>query len=863
MAVGIWARAFEAARALPVSGRCTDVVDAVSAHGTALLVAPPGTGKTTLVPLALAAARDGGRVVVAQPRRIAARAAAARMAALTATELGDLVGYTVRDERRVGPATRVEVVTTGVLLQRLLRDPDLPGVAAVVLDECHERHLDADLALAFTVDVRAGLRDDLWLLAMSATPDVPTISAALAPAAATGDVPLVHVAAATHPVDVRHAPPPAPPRPPGPGNRVDPALLDHVAGVCADAWRGGDGDVLAFLPGRREIEHVADEVRRMLPPAAVVATLHGGMGSGEQDAVLRPGDAGRRVVVASAVAESSLTVPGVRTVVDAGLARIARHDPARGLDRLVTLPVSRASADQRAGRAGREGPGTAYRCWPATDHHRLPEQPEAEIAVGDLTPAALALAAWGCPDGRGLSLPDPPPAGPFAAAAALLRGLGATDERGVITPHGRALARIGAHPRLAHALLVGAALVGGRQAAEVIAALDDEVSSSRGLRDEPDLARRIRALRDGTGGTSSARQRWQAEARRLHRGLTQPQPGPDGAPRVDPVEAVGPVAALAYPDRIARRRDDGDTYVLTGGSSARLPAGSAHAGSAWIVVVDAVPPRPGATAMTARVVASVDEASAASAGRHLLEDRLEVTWSDGDVRARRVRRLGVVVLSDTPATQVPDRLRADAVRDGLRREGLALLRWTPPATSLRQRLAACHRWRPQEWPDVGDDALVGDTGWLQPGLDRCRARRDLERLDVLAALRALVPWQAAAAGGLDALAPERVAVPSGRLVALDWSDPDRPVLPVKLQECFGWGQGPRVLGGEVAVVLHLLSPAGRPLAVTADLESFWAQGYPQVRAQMRGRYPKHPWPEDPWAAPPTARTAGALRRDGR
>ncbi|MFN8076209.1 MAG: ATP-dependent helicase HrpB [Kineosporiaceae bacterium] len=860
MAVAVWDQGLRAGGDLPVAGRLAEVVACLERSGRALLVAPPGTGKTTLVPLALARALAAGAaegaVVVAQPRRLAARAAAARMAALTGTAVGDVVGVTVRGERRVSARTRVEVVTTGVLVNRLLRDPELPGVAAVVLDECHERHLDADLALAFAVDVRAALREDLWLLATSATPDVSVLTTALAPAGA-GPVPVLEVSAPTHPVEMRWAPPPAPPQHAGGRNQVDPGFLDHVAAVAVAAHEERRGDVLVFVPGLREIEHVAAAVRAGAADVDV-RVLHGGLPAGVQDAVLRPGEH-PRVIVSSAVAESSLTVPGVRVVVDAGLSRQSEHDPGRGLARLVTTRVSRASAAQRTGRAGREAPGVGIRCWAATDHHRLPDHPQAEIMIGDLAPAALALAAWGLPDGSGLALPEPPPAGRLAAARAVLGALGAVDADGRPTPRGRAHLRLGVHPRLGRALLDAAPFVGVAAAAEATAALDDEVAGARGLRAGDDLAAAVRRLRRGEAPGEVVR-RWRQETQRLSAAAASLPGTGDGGARPSSLDAVGLVAALAYPDRIARRREEADSYVMTSGPQVELAAGSALEGSPWIVVVDAVPRGSG---LHCRTAVAIDEAVALQAASALHETRVSAVWADGDVRARRRRSLGAIVLEDVPA-EVEPALRAAAVADGLRRDGLGLLRWSDAATAFRQRLAAAHAWRPQRWPAVDDDALLADLQWLEPALGRCRSRADLARIDVLACLKGLLPWDATVTGpgSLAEAVPESLQVPSGRRVRVDWSDPLRPVLAVKLQECFGWARGPRVLGGDVGVVLHLLSPAGAPLAVTGDLESFWESAYPQVRAQMRGRYPKHPWPEDPWRAPATARTAAALRRAG-
>ncbi|GHJ15642.1 ATP-dependent helicase HrpB [Micromonospora sp. AKA38] len=860
---------------LPVRPVLPALVEALRATGAGVLVAPPGTGKTTTAPLAVADAVTG-RVVIAQPRRVAARAAAHRMAALLGERVGDRIGYAVRGERRSGPRTRVEVVTTGLLVRRLHHDPELPGVDAVLLDECHERQLDADLALAFSVEARATLRPDLWLLAMSATPQADRFAALLG---GGGPAPVVRAEAALHPVDRVWAPPPRPIAPPGAG-RVDPALLDHVAATVRRALRERAGDVLVFLPGAGEIAAVAGRLADLRDTVAVLP-LHGRLSGAAQDAALappsgrgtaHPGTVRRRVVLATAVAESSLTVPGVRVVVDAGLSRVPRTDLARGLGALVTVPVSRAAATQRAGRAGREAPGAVYRCWSEATHARLAPQPEPEIATADLTGFALELAAWGAPDGSGLALPDPPPPAALTVARETLATLGAVDADGRITSRGRAIASVGAHPRLARALLDGVQRVGADRAAEVVAVLADE--SSGGMGD--DLPARWRRLRAGTDPAATAR--WRAEVRRLRAALpartadSRPETGATtgqpphrpagdlgGRPERLPDDlAAGLLAGLAYPERLARvRRPGGSAYLMAGGTAAELAAGSGLAGSTWLAV--AVADRsPGAPAARVRLAAPVDEATAREAGAALLRDGREVAWSGGEVVAREVVRLGAIELVDRPLAAPEPELVAAAVLDGLRQEGPGLLRWTPEATALRHRLAFCRQALGDDWPDVSDAALLAAApGWLGPELGRARRRADLARVDVATALRRLLDWRQAAR--LDELAPERLPVPSGSRIRVDYADAAAPVLAVKLQETFGWRDVPRIAEGRVPVLLHLLSPAGRPVAVTADLASFWRTGYPQVRAELRGRYPRHPWPEDPTTAEPTRRASPRRR----
>ncbi|WP_199824802.1 ATP-dependent helicase HrpB [Cellulomonas timonensis] len=831
---------------LPVLASLPALIDAVRARGTAVVQAPPGTGKTTLAPPALALAVSG-RVVVAQPRRLAARAAAHRLAGLLGEPVGQTVGYAVRGERRSGPATRVEVVTTGVLLRRLQRDPELAGVGAVVLDECHERNLDADLTQALLVDVRANLREDLVLVAMSATVEASRTAALI------GDgspAPVIETPAALHPVDELWRPPPPRIR------RVDergvtPAFLDHVAASVRQALAEREGDVLVFVPGAGEVNGVA---RRLAGVEADVRPLHGRLPHREQDLALARGPR-RRVVVSTAVAESSLTGPGVRIVVDAGLARQPRTDHRRGLAGLVTVNVSRAGAEQRAGRAGREGPGAVYRCWSQAEHAQLAEHPEPEIMTADLTAFALELACWGSADGAGLALMDAPPPAAMSVAHSTLRALGAVGPDGRVTDRGRAIARVGADPRLARALIDAAGTVGARRAAEVVAMLSADVRAPGG-----DLVAALRSLR--RGGPEARGSGWLDEVRRLERALpgagaravaAEGHAAPQGL--TDDV-AVGLVVALAHPDRVARLRPGGSAYLMASGTGATLPAEhSPLHGIEWLAVADA-DRGAGRRDATIRSAAPIDEDLAIRAAQALRRDEETVAWSDGQVVARRTSRLGAIELRSARLVDPPADLVVAAVREGLDREGLAMLPWTDAAVGLRQRLAFLRSALGEPWPDVGDDALLARVDdWLGPDLARVRGARDLQRLDIRGALRRLLPWPAAAR--LDELAPERLEAPSGSQVRLDYSG-DQPVLAVRLQEAFGWRRTPRVADGRVPVLLHLLSPARRPAAVTADLESFWRTGYPQVRAELRGRYPKHAWPQDPWTAEPSR----GVRRGG-
>lgn len=822
---------------LPVRPVLAQVTDAVRGRGVAVLVAPPGSGKTSLLPLALADALPG-TIIVAEPRRLATRAAANRLADLLGEPVGERIGYAMRGDRMGSARTRVEVVTTGLLVRRLQREPDLPGVSAVVIDECHERHLDADLALAFCVDVRANLRADLAVVATSATPDTAAMTRALD---ADADVAVVTAEAALFDVELVWAPPPQP-TPLLPGARVDPRLLGHVADVTRRALAEGGGDVLVFVPGEAEIATVT---RRLAGVEVAVLPLFGRQSRAEQDRVLTPSHT-RRVIVTTAVAESSLTVPGVRAVVDAGLSREPRTDHARGLGTLVTVRVSKSAATQRAGRSGREGPGRVYRCWSELEHTHLEEHAAPEIRTADLAGFALDVAAWGAPGGKGLALLDSPPAAALDAATGLLHDLGALGTDGRITERGRELAAIGAHPRLARAVLDGAPLVGAARAREIVALLSEDRAGGR----TDDLSVAWRALRADLDGAATAR--WRDEVRRLGRGGLPATSLPDDL-------AIGALVALAFPERLARARGtDSTSYLMVGGTGAALTPASPLRGSGWLAI--AVADRPvGRADARIRSAVPVDEPTALSVAGPLLRETEEIRWGGGGLVARRVTSLGAITLSETTITD-PDPLAVTAaVRDGLSVSGLDILPWSPAASDLRERLAFCHAWLGAPWPAVDDAALLADLDrWLGPDLLRVRRTRDLNRVDLLTALRRLLPWPQAAR--LDELAPDRLSVPSGSRVRVRYDGAEPPVVAVKLQETFGWTRTPAFADGRAAVVLHLLSPAGRTVAITADLASFWVQGYPQVRADLRARYPRHPWPDDPLAAVATARAAPRRRR---
>lgn len=873
-----------------------DLAEALGAGGTAgaaVVQAPPGTGKTTLVPPLLAnilladiagsavTGKERPRVIVTQPRRVAARSAARRLAALDGSGLGDRVGYTVRGESQAGPGTIIEFVTPGILLRRLLADPGLETAGAVILDEVHERGLETDLLLGMLIEVRE-LRDDLTLVAMSATLDAPRFAALIGGAGTGGGpngrpdggrpAPVVDCPSALHPLTVDWAPA-AMPRLDGRG--VTRAFLDHVADTAAsshaDALAGDPAiDALVFVPGAWEVSYVASRLRARLAagisaagvPGVEVLELNGQASPVEQDRAVSGREPGGppRIVVSTALAESSLTVPGVRLVIDSGLSRELRRDANRGMSGLVTVSCSRASAEQRAGRAARQGPGRVVRCYEQKAYGAAPAHPTPEIAAADLTGAALVLACWGSPGGRGLALPDAPPQGAMDDAIEVLRELGAIGPDGLATDVGKTLARIPADPRLARALLDGAAAVGHRAAAEAVALVAGDQRAPGA-----ELTGSLATLR--TGKDPAAR-RWAEDVRRMEAIARQERSGvglsltaPSLPSTASPAEALGFVVALAFPDRVARRvpGTGPERYLLTSGTRAGLPAGSPLAGHDWLAVAEVSRAEGRDAAGTGAVIRSAaplaaDAAEAAAS--HLMSDTVEADFTQGRVTAKRERRLGAILLSSTPVRPTIDDGRA-AVARALAKEGLGTIGWSPAADALRRRLALLHRELGDPWPDVSEPALLARLDeWLAPELEALAGGAATRGIDLGEPLRRLVPWPEAAR--LGELAPEWLEVPSGSRVRIDYPDAaddgGRPVVAVKLQECFGWAETPRMAGGRVPVLFHLLSPARRPLAVTDDLASFWSGPYAQVRAEMRGRYPKHPWPEDPWTAPATART---------
>jgi ATP-dependent helicase HrpB len=810
---------------LPIEAALPALRQALIEHSSAVLEAPPGAGKTTLVPLHLLAEPwlDDRRILMLEPRRLAARAAAMRMAQLLGENVGGTVGYAMRFERRTSRSTRIEVVTEGLLTRYLQRDAALAAYGCVIFDEFHERSLDADLGLALCLDVQESLRPDLKLLVMSATLDGTAVAGVL------GTAPVVRSEGRLFPVRTEHLG----------GDSAGPIEL-RIARAVDLALGASSGSILAFLPGAREIRRTASLLESRLGPAGPPAQpLYGDLSRVEQDAAIRPG--GRRIVLATNIAETSLTIEGVSVVIDGGLERRARFAPRTGMSRLVTVPISRASAEQRKGRAGRLGPGLCYRLWPIEEDRGRPAQRPAEIEEADLAPLALELAAWGVREPGALRLPTQPPAGTFAQARGLLQELGALDRNGSITAHGRAMAELPLHPRLAHMVLRAQAhgMVG---TAVAVAALLSGRDPDRD-RSDSDLGRRLDLVRAGSEGAHVLRQLGRAMGSAI------------GASRA---EEVGAVASLALPDRLAQSRPDrAGAFRLANGRGASLDPADPLAGEAWLAVADLEDS--GAEARI-RLAAALSFAQLEMLHGDRFSDDTEIRFDPREeaVIARRVIRLGALVIKEQPPLDADPASVAAVLAEAVRARGLDRLPWSDAARQLQARVALLRRADPQAWPDLSDAGLLaGLADWLGPELFGLRRLSEVAGLDLHAIL--LRRLDHAQRQALERLAPAQLAVPTGRRHAVDYTA-DPPVLAVKLQELFGLAATPTVNGGRTPVTLRMLSPAQRPVAVTADLAGFWRTGYPAVRKELRGRYPKHPWPEDPLTVPPTHRARAAAPR---
>ncbi|TVS11074.1 MAG: ATP-dependent helicase HrpB [Wenzhouxiangella sp.] len=812
--------------AFPVDILIPELLGELEQRNTVLVAAPPGAGKTTRVPPALLATSwlGAGKVLMLEPRRIAARSAARFMARERGEPVGQTIGYRTRLDTRVSNLTRIEVVTEGILTRMIQSDPALAGVGCVIFDEFHERSLHADLGLALVREAQQALRPDLRLLVMSATLAVEPLKRAL------DDPLLLQASGRSHPVELRYRPP----------VRAR-ALVDHVVATISHALDQDSGSVLVFLPGAGEIRRVAAALGERLPADVRLCPLYGQMSPEAQDAAVAPAPDGRRkVVLATAIAESSLTIEGIRVVIDAGLQRRPRFDPNSGMSRLITETVSRASAEQRAGRAGRLEAGVCYRLWSEGEQARLRPHTPPEIEQADLAPLVLELACWGARDPADLTWLDPPPAAHWQQAVDLLVALEALDNAGAATAHGRALLEPGLHPRLAHMLLRGRELGCAGAAAELAALLSDRDLLPPGS--GSDLALRVQALHRAWPGVSRGRRnaaRQLADA--LSRGSGDAPPARTGS--------IGKLLAFAFPDRIARSRGGRGRFLLSNGRGASLPEDDPLAGEEWLVAAEL-----DGKARDSRIflAASIthEDIEAVLGRRIRVEETADWDEARGRVVARRRRLLGALVLQETELERPSAAVHEAGLLAAIRSRGLDRLAWTESTRQWRARVACLHRLWPDEWPAVDDAALLRSLpDWLGRFVHGARSWREIENLDLRPALRSLIEpgrWQA-----LDELAPAAMLLPTGRKVALDYTGQGGPVLATKLQSVFGWTATPTVARGRVPVVLHLLSPAGRPLAVTSDLASFWANAYPEVRKDMRGRYPKHPWPEDPLSAPPS------------
>jgi ATP-dependent helicase HrpB len=829
---------------LPIDSVLPELRRVLADGVSAVLQAPPGAGKTTRVPLALLDEPwlRGKKIVMLEPRRLAARMAAGYMSEQAGSRVGGSVGYRIRRDTKVSRETRIEVVTEGVLTRILRSDPALEEYGLVIFDEFHERSLPGDLGLALTLQAQQLLRPDLRILVMSATLDGAPIAKLL------GDAPIVTSEGRAWPVETKWLPRPK-------EQRVEAAVANAVRRALDEI---PDGDILAFLPGAREIRAAASMLgsgaHDPRPTTLDVLPLFGDLRQDEQDKAIRPSSPGRRkVVLATSIAETSLTIEGVKVVVDGGMSRVPKFSPRIGMTRLTTVRVSRASADQRRGRAGRLGPGVCYRCWSESEEQMLTARGAPEILEADLAPLALDLAVQGVTPGELPWLDAPSPAA-YAQAVELLKELGALDDMGRITAHGREVADFGIHPRLAH-MLLKAGESDGADKADGSAVLACQLAALLGERDilrgaggppDPDLTLRVEVLAGrrtsdvDEGGVHRVLQEAKALASAL--GITSAPSAPSALSAT--------LLALAYPDRIGKRRPgQSERFLLRNGLGAYTSAPSL-ARAEWIVAaeLDGDPKE-----SKIYLGAALTEEEVVELYADQIETVDEVTWDVGaeKVVAKRLERLGAIILSEKPVKDPDPQAVSEAVVAALARQGLTLLPWRDDAVELRARLAFLHEIDAR-WPDVSDAALQARADeWLAPHLIEIRKKGDLAKLDVAGLVMGILDWEQRRK--LDDLAPTHLEVPSGSRIRVDYTDPKAPVLAVKLQEVFGWLDTPRIGGGKVPVTLHLLSPAQRPVQVTKDLANFWKTGYFEVRKDLRGRYPKHPWPDDPLTATPTKR----------
>ena len=810
-------------KSLPIDAALPALAAALSGNDAAVLVAPPGAGKTTRVPLVLLDepwAKDK-KILVLEPRRLAARAAAARMASTLREQVGDTVGLRVRFDSKVTKRTRIEIVTEGVFTRMILDDPSLDRIAAVLFDEFHERSLDADLGLALARDAQLGLRPDLKLLVMSATLDGARVAALL------GNAPLVESEGRAFPVETRYL-----------GRDPRAPIERQVADAVERALRAESGSLLVFLPGAGEIRRTEELLKeRVREPNVDIVGLFGALDAREQDRAISPSPAGRRkVVLATSIAETSITIEGVRVVIDSGLARVPRYEPDVGLTRLETVRVSRAAADQRRGRAGRTEPGICYRLWDEPQTGSLEPYTRPGILSADLSSFALDLAQWGAADSGQLAFLDAPPQAALNEAKTLLGEIGAIDEMGRVTDEGRTLRALPLPPRLAR-MVVDAAIQGAGETAAAIAA----VLTERGLGgNDVDLGHRLENFqRDRSRRAEDARamvRRWAATA---------------GNKRKDDEHSPGSLLALAYPDRVARNRGSGGSFVLANGRGGMIDPASSLAREPYLAVAELA----GAAAAGRILLAApitLEEIEQIFSDR--IEDRESVTFdaTSASLRARRVRRLGALILSEQTRTVTPNSESARLLAEGIAAIGVGRLPWSKAQLQLRDRVMFLRRAEGDEWPDLSDRALASTVAeWLAPFLTGKTSLQQIGADDLAAALDALLPWSLRKR--LEAEAPTHFAAPSGSQVPIDYEAEGGPKLSIRVQELFGLAVHPTIAGGRVPLLIELLSPAHRPVQMTRDLPGFWRGSYKDVRTDLRGRYPKHPWPDDPLSAPATRR----------
>ncbi len=823
---------------LPIDAVLDQLARTLAGHNAAVLVAPPGAGKTTRVPLALLDApwARGKKIIVLEPRRIAARASAERMAHTLGERVGETVGYRVRFGSKVSRATRIEVVTEGIFSRQILDDPELTDIAAVLFDEFHERSLDADLGLALARDAQTGLREDLRILVMSATLDGARVAKLL------GDAPVISSEGRAFPVETRYL-----------GRKADAPLERQMADAIATALRADPGSVLAFLPGAAEIRRTQNFLGERIHDAAIeIVPLFGALDAAVQDRAIAPAPKGqRKVVLATSIAETSLTIEGVRIVVDSGVARVPRYEPDIGLTRLETVRASRAAVDQRRGRAGRTEPGVCYRLWDEPQTASLAAYTQPEILSADLSSLVLDLAQWGVSDPSKLTFLDAPPAPALKEARSLLTELGALDLDDRITPEGKSLRALALPPRLARMIVDSHRLGAGEEAAEIAAVLTE-----RGLGgDSVDLGARLDQFRrDRSQRAGSARalaQRWASQVEAAEKAAALSSPSPlVGEGREEGFLSAGVMLAFAFPDRIARNRGNG-SFVLANGRGASIDQTSALSRAPYIAVAELT-----GTAANGRILLAAPIAQADIEARFADQiesvDEISFDRASMSLRGRRKRTLHAITLSEAPMALSPSMETAQALADGLIAAGLDKLPWSKPLKQWRDRVMFLRKAEGEPWPDISDDALAAQReAWLLPALADKISLKEFSAQDMSDALMLLLPWDLRAR--LEREAPTHFEAPTGTMLPIDYEAEQGPTIAVRLQELFGLNSHPSIAKGAVPLVLELLSPAHRPVQVTRDLPGFWRGSYAAVRSDLRGRYPRHPWPEDPASAMPTRR----------